>query len=335
MIQWSVATAFFILVMAVAGYVVYNEALAGGRHVEVPDIVDVPITEATLLLAERGLELGDQTPVSHPTVPAYHVISQRPESGRVVRSGRKVYPTVSLGADVKSAPEVVQMYLEDAQKTISGERFRVGSVARVPSERPRDWVLAQDPEPGRNMQTQGEINLLVSAGQEERSSFMPDLRGMTIEDALQEAAPLGLTMISREVDLPDARPGIVLDQDPPPDTRIYEGQKITYYVKTGEVEPEEEPEPQSYFADFRHEMPYDFYDREVRVDVVDETGGRSTLFTKPAAFDAQSRASQVAGSELRIQLSYSKEAMVEIYVDGRNVVSYYLRDGQNPRRAGG
>jgi len=331
-VQWSVATAFFVLVMAGAGYFVYTEALSGGQHVEVPDIVDVPITEAAFLLAERGLDMGPQTQVSHPTVPAYHVISQRPESGRVVRSGRKVYPTVSMGADFKVAPDVTKMLLEDAQKALGAERFQVASVSRIPNDRPRDTVLAQDPEPGRNMPSQGDINLLVSAGREEFSDFMPDLRGMTVEDALKAMAPFGITMTAREVDLPDARPNEVLDQDPPPETMIYRGQIVTYVIKSGGTEGEEE---ESFQAEIRHEMPYDYFDRAVRIDVVDHTGARSRLWEKAARFDDEAKATYIAGSFILLPFTYTKEAMIEVYVDDRLTQSYFVSGGSAPRASGG
>ncbi|MBI1318215.1 MAG: PASTA domain-containing protein [Candidatus Hydrogenedens sp.] len=332
MVQWSVATAFFVLVMAAAGYFVYTEALSGGQHVEVPDIISVPITEAAFLLAERGLDMGPQTQVSHATVPAYHIIAQRPEPGRVVRAGRKVYPTVSMGADFKAAPDVVRSSLEDAQKTLTAERFRIASVARIPNDRPRDTVLAQDPEPGRSMPNQGEIHLLVSAGRDEFSDFMPDLRGMSVEDALKTMAPFGVTMTAREVDLPDGRAGVVLDQDPPPDTMVYRGQIVTYFIKAGAAEEETE---QEYQAEVRHEMPYDYYDRAVRIDVVDYKGERSRLWEKPALFDDQAKATYVAGSVIRLPVSYVKEAMIEVYIDDRLTQSYFVREGQAPRATGG
>ncbi len=147
-IQWTVATVFFLLVMAGAGYYVFMEALDGGQHVTVPNVVGLPITEASFLLAERGLELGKQEQVTHPTVPKYHVIAQRPDAGRVVRTGRKVYPVVSMGTPFLTAPSYVKKALNDARQEITESRFRVGTVARIPHKSPRDTIIAQDPPPG-------------------------------------------------------------------------------------------------------------------------------------------------------------------------------------------
>ncbi len=321
------ATAFFVLVMAGAGYYVYSEALSGGQHVTVPDITDMPITEAALLLAEQGLEMGKQTQVPHATAPMYQVITQRPEAGRVVRAGRKVYPTVSLGADFQTAPDLRRINLEEARKTLSSSRFTLASVARIPSEMPRDTVLGQDPGPGRSIPAGGNVHLLVSAGHGEANNFMPDIRGMKIADMEKVMAPYGVQLIKQESDLPDAQEGVVLDQEPAPDTMIYQGQVVTYFVKSASGEGEE---GMTFETEVRHVMSYDWYDRDVRVDIVDHAGGRTTLWRKAPAFDANAQATYVSGSAIRLTVPYTKEAMVEVYVDGRMEKSYYLRNGRPP-----
>ena len=326
LIQWSVATAFFVLVMAGAGYWVYAEALSGGQLVQVPDITDTPITEAAFLLAEQGLEMGKQTQVSHPTAAIYQVIAQRPEAGRVVRAGRKVYPTVSMGADFQTTPDLRRLHLEEARKTLQSSRFELASVARIPSDMPRDTVLAQDPSPGRNIPSGGSVNLLVSAGRGEQTNFMPDIRGMKVEEMERTMASYGVQLVRNEMDLPDAQEGVVLDQEPAPDSLIYAGQSVTYFVKATAKEEEQK----NYETEVRHVMPYDWFDRQVRVDMVDQAGARSTLWSKAPLFDNDARATYVKGAAIRLTVPYVNECMVEVYVDGQVAKSYYLKNGRPP-----
>lgn len=330
-IQWSIAMVVFVLVMAGAGYYVFNYALSTGTPVTVPDIIDIPINEASLILAERGLEMGKQARVPHASIPKDHVIAQRPEAGRVVREGRKVYPTVSLGADVLTAPNLVRLRLDEAKRTITESRFRLLSVARVPNDAPRDTVLAQDPSPGQGIENQGNISLLVSGGSETTTNFMPDVRGMNVQEMLRVLAPLRLTLVPREVDIEGAKPDTVLNQDPAPDTLVYPGQVVTYEVKAtaGELLPSNQAH-----STIRHVMPYDWYDKSVRVDQVDLDGSRKTVWEKDVQVDDVARRTYVAGSALRISVSYLGEATVEIYVDNRLVESYKVKDGQEPSRGG-
>ncbi len=325
------ALVVFLLVMAGAGWYVFMHALNGGQHVTVPAIANLPVTEAASLLGEKGLELGRQTQVPHPSIPRYFVISQRPAPGQVVRTGRRVDIAVSMGEDFLKAPDVRNMPLEDARRAIVQSRFRVGSLARIPADTARDTVMAQDPPPGAGLAGQGEIHLLLSAGTARASDLMPDLRGMRLDEIEKLMAPYGVMLIGNMVDIPDAPLDVVLAQNPPPDTLIYPNQTITYDYKPsqGMTGPTERFE-----AQVRHEMPYDWFGRDVHVDVIDRTGARQTVWTKPPAFDEQARATYLAGTAVRIPVTYIQEAVVEIHVDNRLEASYHLKGGAAPAAMG-
>lgn len=326
-IQWTVATVFFLLVMAGAGYYVFLEALDGGQYVTVPNVLGLPITEASFMLAERGLELGKQEQVTHPTVPKYHVIAQRPDAGRVVRTGRKVYPVVSMGTPFLSAPSFLKKALNDARQEITESRFRIGTVARIPHKSPRDTIIAQDPPAGQAVPSQGSIHLLVSAGSDRQSAFMPDIRGKTVQEVLAILTPYNVTLVPNLVDIPGAMEDVALNQDPPPDTLIYEGQIVTYDVKpSGTVEVPD----MRHQAEVRHVMRYDWFDRDVRVEVIDRSGNRSVAWTKSPLFDEQSKSTYRAGSAIRIPVTYVSEVIVEIYINGALEEAYYLSQGQAP-----
>lgn len=330
-IRWTAALIFFLAVMAAAGYYVFDQTLQGGAHVPVPNVAGLSITEASNVLAERGLELGQQTNVPHDTVPKYHVIGQRPQAGRVVRTGRKVNAVISMGASYQPAPDLLRKTLEDATNELTQSRFQLGAVARVPHDTPRNTVIAQDPPPGRGVETQQVINLLVSAGSHETSAFMPDLRGRPVSELATLLAPYKARLIPNVVEFPDAQEDIVLNQDPPPDTLIYEGQVVTYQVKpSGRT-----AIPGRYHAEVRHTVPYDWYDRDVRVDIIDRQGIRQTVWTKEPRFDEQSRQTYVAGSAIRIPVTYIEEATLEIYVNNALVEAYRLKEGADPARQSG
>ena len=313
--------------MAAAGYYVFMETLHGGQHVQVPNIVDLPITEASFILAEHGLELGKQTQITSSTVPKYHIIAQRPVAGRVVRTGRKIYPTVSIGEEFLNAPDLRNTLLEDARREITQSRFRMGTVARIPHSAARDTVLAQDPPPKGKVPNQGSIHLLVSAGIEKQSAFMPDLRGLAVEDVLRLIAPYGVTLVPNEVDIEGAQMDVVLDQDPPPNTPVYEGQVVTYDVKPSGVVVLPDARHQ---AEVRHRMFYDWYDKDVRVDVVDRHGNRQTAFTKPPLYDDESKRTYISGSTIRIPVTYIGDATVEVYINDVLEQSYLLKEGGEP-----
>lgn len=326
-VQWSLALAVFILVMAGAGYYTYNFALKGGGHVTVPNIVDRPVTEAALLLTERNLELGRQVQAAHPTIPEYYVIAQRPAAGRIAREGRRINVVVSRGQDYLRAPDLAGKPLDDARREILAARFRVGSLARVPADLPRDVVISQDPPVGGELPDQGEIHLLVSAGSDRPSALMPDLRGLPISEIEKALENFDVSLVPNEVDIPGAAPDVVLAQTPAPDTLIYQNQIITYDFVPSETE---EKTDTRYEATVRHQMFYDWYGREVRVDVVDRMGNRQTVWSKMPEFDDNAQKTYVTGTAIRVPVIYISEANVEVYIDGGLEASYLLKDGNPP-----
>ncbi|NLO33109.1 MAG: PASTA domain-containing protein [Candidatus Hydrogenedentes bacterium] len=317
----------FILVMAGAGYYTYNFALKGGGHVTVPNIVDRPVTEAALLLTERNLELGHQVQAAHPTIPKFYVIAQRPAAGRIAREGRRINVVVSRGQDFLRTPDLSGKSLEDARREILAARFRVGSLARIPAELPRDLVISQDPPAGGELPDQGEIHLLVSAGSDRPSALMPDLRGLLISEIEKALANFDVSLVPNEVDIPGATPDVVLAQTPAPDTLIYENQIIVYdYVPSIT----EERIAIRFEATVRHQMFYDWYNREVRVDVVDRMGSRQKVWSKLPEHDDAARSTYISGTAIRVPVIYIDEANVEIYIDGNLEASYLLQDGNPP-----
>ncbi len=79
-------------------------------------------------------------------------------------------------------------------------------------------------------------------------------------------------------------------------------------------------------------MPFDWFDRDVRVDVIDRLGNRKNLETWPPLLDDLSRQSRVAGSFLKIAVPYVDEATVVVYIDGTLMESYFLKGGEAPRK---
>lgn len=326
-IQWAVALIVFALVMAGAGYYVYTFALEGGSHVRVPNVVDMPITEAAYLLTERGLELGRQAQAPHPTTPKYYVMAQRPPAGRVARAGRRVNVTVSMGQDYLRAPDLGGMTLVEAQREITAARFRVGSLARIPENLPRDTIIAQDPPPGGELPDQGEIHLLLSAGSDRPSALMPDLRGLPVAEVPGVLEAFDVAVVANEVDIPGAAEDIVLAQNPAPDTLIYQNQTISYDYKPSIAG---DAPSMRYEATVRHQMFYDWFGREVRVDVVDRMGNRQTVWSKAPEFDDAAQTTYVAGTAIRVPVTYVLEATVEVYIDGLLEAAYRLKDGNPP-----
>jgi len=327
-VQWTAALIVFLAVMAASGYYVFMETLDGGEPVQVPNITNLPWEEAQTRLAEQGLEMGKPVQISHDTLPKYHIISQRPAPGRVVRTGRKVYPTVSMGKDFLTAPNLLKKPLDDVRNEITQAQFRLGSVARIAHASARNTVIAQDPPAGGQLGKQGSIHLLVSDGDGRAEDYMPDLRGRPVSEIAALMAPFKVVLAPNIVTTPDAKVDVVLNQDPAPATLISAGQVVTYDVKPSSQTPTLPDSRQR--GEVTHKMAFDYFDKQLRIERVDPDGNRQVLHSFMPDFSDKGRAERVIGSGLRIPVTYVGTCTVEVIVNGNVIAAYEFKNGEAP-----
>jgi beta-lactam-binding protein with PASTA domain len=322
-------TLFFVAVMAAAGYYVFMQVLQGGSYVKVPDVTMRPITEASFMLAERGLEIGTPSSAVDESVPKYYVIVQRPTGGKVVRTGRKVELTVSAGAESLTPPHLVGKTLGSAKDEIKYANFALGTVARIPYSTPRDTVIAQDPAPVRRVSNAARINLLVSDGQAVAGTLiMPNLIHKAVADLPQILASLGLRPCPKEVSLSDQPVDVVLDQQPVPGSLVHPGDFFIYTVR---------PSGGVTLADARRKVQFSYVvpsspvDRDVRIDTVDQNGTRVTQFPLSQDYVDGERPRFHSGQTIVLpSFRFFDKMSVEVYLDGQLAQSYYYEGDAAP-----
>ena len=325
-LRWTLATAFFLLVMAGAGLYVFNSAVTGGEYVTVPNITQLSVTQASFELGKVGLEMGKQTPMFSDQAPPYHVISQSPEPGAVVRAGREVFPTVSQGAEIQTAPEYVGKPLQDVEGALP-PGMQLGNKAWIRHSAPRDQVIAQDPPAGRPLRAGEPVHLLLSKGPTQNVLTMPSIVGLSVEDAMTLLAPMGVQVTANRIDNPNAEPNRVLSQTPAPGTLLQEGQSVTYDVRASG----ESPLPNSMRkVEVVYTVPGAWSPREVRIDVIDRRGTRQTVLPTQEQYRAGERPKYEPNTKLRLPLSFNDELTVEIYVDGQRACTYYYEGDKPP-----
>lgn len=314
--------------MGAAAWYVFNQAVAGGTYVMVPDVTGLPVTRAANVLAEAGLELGSQRQVANERVPEYHVIVQRPSPNQVVRTGRHVSLTISAGRQFETAPGFMGKPLKEALSELETTRLRAGSVARIPHSLPADTVLAQDPEPLSPIPVGGEVHLLVSDGPGLQPMIMPSLVGKSLEDAQMLLANLDVAVVPYRVDRAGAEYETVLAQSPEPGSRLYDGQQVTFDIRLL---------PSSYLPNARRKVTVSYTVPNtgepvaVRVEAIDQTGERERLYPRPSDF-VDGRPPRLApGTGIKFtDIAFRNELTVEFFIDGTLHKSYYYEGDADP-----
>lgn len=139
---------------------------------------------------------------------------------------------VAIRAREVTVPNLVGQPLETAERVAAeqGLTLRIDEARRPDEKIPAGHVLGQEPTPGSNSRRQRPIRVWVSAGP--REIVVPKLVGES-----ERAAQIRLTQDGMSAptiaEIRDANypPGVVIAQDPPPDTRSSE---VRLLVNRGE-----------------------------------------------------------------------------------------------------
>ena len=319
-IKWTFATVFFVGIMALSGYYVFSRAAAGGSYVTVPDIVNQRIDRAVMTLQAQDLELGKPEAMSSDQ-PEGTVLAQRPPAGSVVRSGRKIFPTVSM-AHTEEVPNLVGKTLAEAAELAHTYGLNVSAnPARIPNPQPSNTVLSQDPPSGKRGTAVGtEISLLVSDGPRENLVMVPELTGRNESEVASLLEQLKLTGKREAVPAPEAYAGVVLDQVPAAGTYLQAGGEITYRVPATEVE---KPKPQLRTRTVMYKPPFSWNDQELRFEVnfADEGAPKEVRTTTVKGGDISTR---------KIDVSFHEEVRIDIFVNGARVESQQYHGDAEP-----
>lgn len=196
------------------------------RHdaaVEVPDLAYMNPDEARGVLSRRGLDAQMRDRPFNPLDSADVVVEQTPEAHTIVKPGRRVYfyvnaspegvvevPDVRTKSEGQARPELLEAGLEIGE-------IRIDSV-RTPNE---GTVTRQEPAPGRQVTKRTPVNLWVSPGTGSREVRVPDVVGLSPEEAKErlERAGIYVTLLRVEGNR-------ILCQDPAAGATVHEGDEV-------------------------------------------------------------------------------------------------------------
>jgi eukaryotic-like serine/threonine-protein kinase len=163
------------------------------------------------------------------TVPVAIVIEQDPQAGDKVPKGKLVNLQVSAGAPEAVVPDVRGKTLTDAIETLAGRGLRA-SAMDVPSSKPPQTIVAQDPAPGTKVPTKTTVHINVSKGPEQAA--VPNVVGQTYDAAAQQLQSQGFA-IARTDQASNEQAGVVIAQNPVANSVSSKGAKVTLYVSKG------------------------------------------------------------------------------------------------------
>lgn len=174
------------------------------------------------------------------------VIGQDPGAGTSLHTGRLVTLTVNDPPPL-TVPRVEDLSLDQARSALAEAQLRLGDVVTVdggPTNTEKGRIIAQLPPSGTTIARGQRVRVLVSGGIQARQTWLPDLGGMTFEQARDFVRNAGL-VVTRVVQQTSDKPeNTVLAQDPKPYAKVDAGAPVVLTIAKAAVAAPATPVPE-------------------------------------------------------------------------------------------
>lgn len=185
-----------LIFAAIAVFIAVVVFVLDNRQVEVPDLSGLTIDEANDLVFESELVVNRSEYVASDTVAEGLIVSQDPLAGEMVDKKSIITVTVSMGKGKGYVPDITGMTAEGAAEKLK-EYGYIGAIRECDSVEPAGTVIKQDRKKGSEVEKGATIGYAISRG---NMTYIPDVCGMWVEDAVSEMNAAGLNVDYVEVE---------------------------------------------------------------------------------------------------------------------------------------
>ena len=180
------ATLAILLIITFTGISIYTNH---GESFATPDFSGLTEQQFIDLIQQKSLRYKIIDSVHVDDLTPGVVVEQTPKPGNFVKENRTIFFTINAyTAEQVPMPQLAEISLRNAQVTLESYGLRVGQLIYIPSEYTQ-LVLGQHYkgkpiEPGTLIAKGSSIDLLVGQGLSNKKTEIPDLQGLTLEEAL-------------------------------------------------------------------------------------------------------------------------------------------------------
>ncbi len=224
-----------IILMILAGIfdkIIMPVVTRQGTEFALPDLKDRNLVDADLLLQDLGLTHEIASEEYAPGKEAGKILDQYPKAGTKVKSGRAVKVIISLGEKFIAVPNVAGKSVRQAMLDLETVGLKVGEIAWAFSDTiPERVVVFSYPSAGTEISMGGHVNLMVNRGRASSFTYVPELIGITLDQAKKRLMEKSLTVGEIKYRKnEDYLPETVLEQSEPEGTELDVGTPVNLVV---------------------------------------------------------------------------------------------------------
>lgn len=214
------------------------------RHNEyekVPDVSGKTLAEAYSILEGQGFRVEVQDSTWNASIPPLNVIKQSPLGAEMVKAHRQIFLTVNRSQPpLVDMPDLVGFSFRNASLYINQLGLELGDTTRRP-DIARDAVLEQlyngrSIPPGTRIFFGSKISFVLGSGLGNNEYEVPDLVGLTFDEAKTLLRSMGLNLggIYTDPDVKDSASAFIYRQNPNVTSPLPEGQRQTNRIREGQ-----------------------------------------------------------------------------------------------------
>lgn len=235
-----IAIIIVVLLLFIGVSFVLNNTTRHGESLTVPDIKGLKMEDAEKLLASKNLKFIITDSLFFDDKPKNSVLDQNPSPQSKVKEGRIVYITLNSNeAPLVSIPNLIDVSLRQAQVMLQSVGLKAGRLIYKP-DIAQNVVLEQlygnqSSAPGTKIPKGSTIDLVLGDGLGQGDVSLPDLTGMTLEEArnLLSSSALGVGSVVYQGAVKDSAAAKVFRQTPAfaEGVMVGSGQAIDLFLK--------------------------------------------------------------------------------------------------------
>ena len=192
-----------------------------GMTMKIPSVTGMAYADAKKTLESQGFEVQIQDSVYYDTTPPLQVVKQFPESDELVKVNRTVFLTINranapfinmpnlVSMSFRTADMILRQYGLKLEDTVFKPDFSLNSVLQ-------QLYKGEDIKPGTNIQQGSAITLVLGNGISGVAFIVPDLFGLTYQQAKARLDSAGLILgaVVPDKDMRDTTGAFVYKQSP-------------------------------------------------------------------------------------------------------------------------
>lgn len=204
------------------------------QEIELPDFAGKTFEEAQSEGNLLGITVVMGQESFHPLYEAGQIISSIPSAGSTIMEGQEVKVNISRGKSKGVVPTLIEKDINEAITYAEEYGFKV-NVTIVESHLPKDTVITQVPEGGKEVKSGTVIEIEVSDGKGKEKVKVPNLMGKTPDEANSLITEAGLKVgnVGFE-ETQEVAQNLVFWQEIEAGTEVEKNTPIGYLISKGE-----------------------------------------------------------------------------------------------------